>query len=81
MQKDQQIITLLEEKGKIFRCMTDCPGQEEGSGARTLFRASTEEAPKGESIMKNVINEGKVVPCDCLGQHPLPYPQPVQHSE
>ncbi|XP_077173558.1 A-kinase anchor protein 13 isoform X2 [Paroedura picta] len=57
VQKDQQIITLLEEKEKIFRCMTDCGGQEEGSGARTLFRASTEEAPKGECIMKNVINE------------------------
>ncbi|XP_015262593.1 PREDICTED: A-kinase anchor protein 13 [Gekko japonicus] len=57
VQKDQQIITLLEEKEKIFRCMTDCSGQEEASGARTLFRASTEEAPKGESLMKNVINE------------------------
>nr|XP_056722074.1 A-kinase anchor protein 13 [Euleptes europaea] len=57
LQKDQQIITLLEEKEKIFRCMTDCSGHEDGSGARTLFRANTEEAPKGESIMKNVLNE------------------------
>ncbi|XP_034280579.1 A-kinase anchor protein 13 isoform X3 [Pantherophis guttatus] len=58
-QKDQQIITLLEEKEKIFRDMTDCSGHEEGlgSGARMLFRANTEEAPKGESIMKNLISE------------------------
>uniref|UniRef100_A0A670YD06 A-kinase anchoring protein 13 n=1 Tax=Pseudonaja textilis TaxID=8673 RepID=A0A670YD06_PSETE len=56
-QKDQQIITLLEEKEKIFRDMTDCSGHEEGLGARMLFRANTEEAPKGESIMKNLISE------------------------
>ncbi|XP_053128083.1 A-kinase anchor protein 13 isoform X3 [Hemicordylus capensis] len=56
-QKDQQIITLLEEKEKIFRDMTDCSGQEDSTGARTLFRANTEEAPKGESVMKNVISE------------------------
>ncbi|CAI5792733.1 A-kinase anchor protein 13 isoform X1 [Podarcis lilfordi] len=56
-QKDQQIITLLEEKEKIFRDMTDCSGHEDSSGARTLFRANTEEAPKGESVMKSVITE------------------------
>ncbi|KAL7980142.1 hypothetical protein Chor_001410 [Crotalus horridus] len=57
-QKDLQIITLLEEKEKIFRDMTDCSGPEEGQGARMLFRANTDEAPKGESIMKNLISEG-----------------------
>ncbi|XP_044300894.1 A-kinase anchor protein 13 isoform X3 [Varanus komodoensis] len=56
-QKDQQIITLLEEKEKIFRDLTDCSGHEDSLGARALFRANTEEAPKGESIMKSVINE------------------------
>nr|XP_034986598.1 A-kinase anchor protein 13 isoform X5 [Zootoca vivipara] len=56
-QKDQQIITLLEEKEKIFRDMTDCSGHEDSSGSRTLFRANTEEAPKGESVMKSVITE------------------------
>ncbi|XP_032089414.1 A-kinase anchor protein 13 isoform X2 [Thamnophis elegans] len=58
-QKDQQIITLLEEKEKIFRDMTDFSGHEEGlgTGARMLFRANTDEAPKGESIMKNLITE------------------------
>ncbi|XP_062998242.1 A-kinase anchor protein 13 isoform X2 [Elgaria multicarinata webbii] len=56
-QKDQQIITLLEEKEKIFRDMTDCSGHEDSLGSRALFRANTEEAPKGESVMKSVINE------------------------
>nr|XP_020637343.1 A-kinase anchor protein 13 [Pogona vitticeps] len=56
-QKDQQIITLLEEKDKLFRDMTDCSGHEEHVGARTLFRANTEDAPKGENVMKSVINE------------------------
>ncbi|XP_054858116.1 A-kinase anchor protein 13 isoform X2 [Eublepharis macularius] len=57
LQKDQQIIALLQEKEKIFRCMTDCSGHEDSSGTRTLFRANTDEAPKGESIIKNVISE------------------------
>ncbi|KAH0620049.1 hypothetical protein JD844_014578, partial [Phrynosoma platyrhinos] len=56
-QKDQQIITLLEEKEKIFRDMTDCSRHEDNVGARTLFRSNTEEAPKGQSVMKSVINE------------------------
>ncbi|XP_070619570.1 A-kinase anchor protein 13 isoform X2 [Erythrolamprus reginae] len=58
-QKDKQIIGLLEEKEKIFRDMTDCGGHEEGqgTGTRMLFRANTDEAPKGESIMKNLICE------------------------
>uniref|UniRef100_A0A7M4G2C5 A-kinase anchoring protein 13 n=1 Tax=Crocodylus porosus TaxID=8502 RepID=A0A7M4G2C5_CROPO len=56
-QKDQQILTLLEEKGKIFRDMTDCSVQEDGLISRVLFRANTGEAPKGESIMKSAINE------------------------
>ncbi|XP_019333060.1 A-kinase anchor protein 13 isoform X4 [Alligator mississippiensis] len=56
-QKDQQILTLLEEKGKIFRDMTDCSVQEDGLVSRVLFRANTEEAPKGENIMKSAINE------------------------
>lgn len=61
-QKDQQIITLLEEKEKIFRDMTDSSGNDDGSGTRVLFRANTEEAPKGESIMKSVLSEGKWAP-------------------
>lgn len=60
-QKDKQIVTLLEEKEMIFRYMTDCGGPEDSPGTRTLFRANTEEAPKGGSVMKSVIREGEQV--------------------
>uniref|UniRef100_A0A8C3TAR7 A-kinase anchoring protein 13 n=1 Tax=Chelydra serpentina TaxID=8475 RepID=A0A8C3TAR7_CHESE len=56
-QKDQQILVLLEEKEKIFRDMTDCSMQEDGAVSRVLFRSNTEEAHKGETIMKSAINE------------------------
>ncbi|XP_020820291.1 A-kinase anchor protein 13 isoform X13 [Phascolarctos cinereus] len=61
-QKDQQILTLLEEKEMIFRDMTDCstPLSEDSSpthGSRVLFRSNTEEVPKGGPIMKSAINE------------------------
>ncbi|NXH49214.1 AKP13 protein, partial [Dicaeum eximium] len=56
-QKDKQILLLLEEKTKIFQDMADSSVQEEIPGSRLLFRASTEEAPKGEAIMKTAINE------------------------
>ncbi|XP_071297395.1 A-kinase anchor protein 13 isoform X8 [Agelaius tricolor] len=56
-QKDKQILLLLEEKTKIFQDMADSSVQEETSGSRLLFRANTEEAPKGEEIMKSAINE------------------------
>ncbi|XP_063025955.1 A-kinase anchor protein 13 isoform X11 [Melospiza melodia melodia] len=60
-QKDKQILLLLEEKTKIFQDMADCSVQEETQGSRQLFRASTEEAPKGEEIMKSAINEVEVL--------------------
>ncbi|NXC01379.1 AKP13 protein, partial [Orthonyx spaldingii] len=56
-QKDKQILLLLEEKTKIFRDMADSSVQEEMPGSRLLFRANTDEAPKGEAIMKTAINE------------------------
>nr|XP_025960150.1 A-kinase anchor protein 13 isoform X9 [Dromaius novaehollandiae] len=56
-QKDKQILILLEEKGKIFRDIADCSMQEDLPGSRVLFRANTEEAAKGEAIMKSAINE------------------------
>ncbi|NWI92265.1 AKP13 protein, partial [Pitta sordida] len=56
-QKDKQILLLLQEKTKIFRDMADSSVQEEMPGSRLLFRANTEEAPKGEAIMKTAINE------------------------
>lgn len=60
-QKDKQILLLLEEKTKIFQDMADSSVQEEMPGSRLLFRANTEEAPKGEAIMKTAINEGEPV--------------------
>ncbi|XP_075288324.1 A-kinase anchor protein 13 isoform X4 [Opisthocomus hoazin] len=56
-QKDKQILLLLEEKAKIFRDMGDSSVQEDMPISRLLFRANTEEAPKGEAIMKTAINE------------------------
>ncbi|XP_064932687.1 A-kinase anchor protein 13 isoform X25 [Columba livia] len=56
-QKDKQILLLLEEKTKIFQDMADSSVQEDMPGSRLLFRANTEEAPKGESIMKTALNE------------------------
>ncbi|NXP56439.1 AKP13 protein, partial [Heliornis fulica] len=56
-QKDKQILLLLEEKVKIFRDMADSTVQEDMPGSRLLFRASTEEALKGETLMKSAINE------------------------
>lgn len=60
-QKDRQILLLLEEKAKIFGDMADSSMQEDMPGSRLLFRANTEEAPKGEAIMKTAINEGEQV--------------------
>lgn len=60
-QKDKQILLLLEEKAKIFQDMADSSVQEDMPGSRLLFRANTEEAPKGEAIMKTAINEGEQV--------------------
>ncbi|CAI9607417.1 unnamed protein product, partial [Staurois parvus] len=55
-----QILTLLEEKEKLFQALTLCSGQEENSPSvlgRTLFRANTEEAPRGEPLIKSAIKE------------------------
>ncbi|NXA64316.1 AKP13 protein, partial [Mohoua ochrocephala] len=60
-QKDKQILLLLEEKTKIFQDMADSSVQEEMPDSRLLFRANTEEAPKGEAIMKSAINEVEVL--------------------
>ncbi|XP_078539285.1 A-kinase anchor protein 13 isoform X2 [Lissotriton helveticus] len=57
-QKDKQILTLLDEKESIFRNL--CCGQEDSSQdlvSRALFRANSEEALKGEEIVKTAIKE------------------------
>ncbi|XP_065590079.1 A-kinase anchor protein 13 isoform X3 [Cyrtonyx montezumae] len=56
-QKDRQIFLLMEEKAKIFSDMADSSMQEDVPGSRLLFRANTEEAPKGEALLKTAINE------------------------
>ncbi|KAM6257413.1 A-kinase anchor protein 13 isoform 2-T2 [Porphyrio hochstetteri] len=57
IQKDKQINLLLEEKAKIFEDMANSSLQEDMPGSRLLFRANTDEAPKGEAIMKTAVNE------------------------
>ncbi|XP_069622357.1 A-kinase anchor protein 13 isoform X6 [Ranitomeya imitator] len=58
-QKDDQIIGLLEEKEKIFQSLVDCSSHEKNCcvSGRILFRANTEEAPRGESLIKSAIKE------------------------
>ncbi|KAJ8412931.1 hypothetical protein AAFF_G00105130 [Aldrovandia affinis] len=56
--KDEQIVGLLEEKVKLFRDMCDCRTSEEpGPGARMLFRATADDMPKGEPVMKDALKE------------------------
>ncbi|KAL2076380.1 hypothetical protein ACEWY4_028023 [Coilia grayii] len=57
--KDEQIVGLLQEKMRLFRDMCECAPAEEGSASasKMLFRACTEEVPKGEPIMKNALKE------------------------
>ncbi|XP_056427858.1 A-kinase anchor protein 13 isoform X2 [Hyla sarda] len=58
-QKDDQIIALLEEKEKIFQSLVDFSSHEKNfaMSGRILFRANTEEAPRGESLIKSAIKE------------------------
>ncbi|KAG9489121.1 A-kinase anchor protein 13 isoform X2 [Eleutherodactylus coqui] len=58
-QKDDQIINLLEEKEKIFHTLVDIGSHEKNfcTPGRILFRANTEEAPRGESLIKSAIIE------------------------
>ena len=52
-------MALLEEKVKLFRDMCDSTATEEPSlVSRTLFRASAEDMPKGEPVMKDALKEG-----------------------
>ncbi|KAG7468181.1 hypothetical protein MATL_G00140090 [Megalops atlanticus] len=56
--KDEQIVALLEEKVKLFRDMCDSGASDDGSTkTRMLFRASAEEVPKGEPVMKDALKE------------------------
>ncbi|KAG5849112.1 hypothetical protein ANANG_G00106560 [Anguilla anguilla] len=56
--KDEQIVALLEEKVKLFRDMCDCgTGEDASPVSRTLFRATADEMPKGEPVMKDALKE------------------------
>ena len=59
--KDEQIVALLEEKMKVFRDMCECgsPVEEQSSRGRVLFRASSQDVPRGEPIMKDALHEGE----------------------
>ncbi|XP_050956356.1 A-kinase anchor protein 13 isoform X2 [Labeo rohita] len=56
--RDEQILTLLEEKVKLFRDMCDCGVPDEtGLRNRMLFRATPDDITKGEPIMKEALKE------------------------
>ncbi|KAK2841770.1 hypothetical protein Q5P01_011970 [Channa striata] len=59
--KDEQIISLLEEKVHIFRELNDCNPAPEDTNApvreRMLFRATLEDVTKGEPIINDALRE------------------------
>lgn len=57
--KDEQIVTLLEEKVRLFRELCDCANQDDASlRNRMLFRAAS-DVTKGEPIIKDALKEGE----------------------
>ncbi|XP_051776791.1 A-kinase anchor protein 13 isoform X3 [Erpetoichthys calabaricus] len=55
--KDQQIVTLLEEKVKLFREISVQDDGASRTAAKSMFRASTEDVQKGENVMKEALKE------------------------
>ncbi|XP_051896222.1 LOW QUALITY PROTEIN: A-kinase anchor protein 13-like [Pristis pectinata] len=59
-ERDQQILLLLEEKLRLYKEMVEASGHEEASQnliTRSFFRANSEDAPKGESLLKDAMKE------------------------
>ncbi|XP_078386158.1 A-kinase anchor protein 13-like isoform X5 [Cetorhinus maximus] len=59
-ERDQQILSLLEEKLRLYKEMVETSGHEEASqslNTRNFFRANLEDAPKGESLLKDAMKE------------------------
>ncbi|GCB73709.1 hypothetical protein scyTo_0002790 [Scyliorhinus torazame] len=59
-ERDQQILSLLEEKLRLYKEIAETSGHEEASRslvARSFFRANSEDAPKGESLLKDAMKE------------------------
>ncbi|XP_034052301.1 A-kinase anchor protein 13-like [Gymnodraco acuticeps] len=60
--KDEQIISLLEEKVHIFRDLGDCSSAPDGHTPvreRMLFMATPDDVTKGEPIIKDALREGE----------------------
>lgn len=61
--KDAEIVSLLEEKVQLFRGMWEGlspAGEEVSRPAESFFRsACSQELPRGASIMKDALQEGK----------------------
>lgn len=63
-QKDSEIMSLLEEKVQLFRGMWEGlnPGEEVSRQAEPFFRSACgQELPRGASVMKDALQEGKTV--------------------
>lgn len=61
-QKDTEIMSLLEEKLRLFRGMMEGlnPGEEACQQVEPYFRSTCNlEVPRGASIMKDALQEGK----------------------
>lgn len=61
-QKDTEIMSLLEEKVRLFRGMVEGlnSGEEAGQQVEPYFRSTCNlEVPRGASIMKDALQEGK----------------------
>ncbi|XP_069768128.1 A-kinase anchor protein 13 isoform X2 [Narcine bancroftii] len=59
-ERDQQILLLLEEKLRLYREMMEATGHEEASQnliTRSFFRMNSEDAPRGESLLKDAMKE------------------------
>uniref|UniRef100_A0A6Q2YBN8 DH domain-containing protein n=1 Tax=Esox lucius TaxID=8010 RepID=A0A6Q2YBN8_ESOLU len=68
LKKDEQIVSLLEEKVKVFRDMcegrsglAEDPSSAQSIRTRMLFRATPDDVTKGEPIMKDALKEGEWV--------------------
>ncbi|GAA6066461.1 A-kinase anchor protein 13-like isoform X1 [Tachysurus ichikawai] len=58
--RDEQIVTLLEEKVRLFHELCDCTNQDEASVCnRMLFRATGDDVTKGEPIIRDALKEGE----------------------
>ena len=61
--KDEQIISLLEEKVHIFRDLGDCNHAPDDTNPsvreRMLFRATPDDVTKGEPIIRDALREGE----------------------